>query len=140
MDVAKVPRREAGMTPYEVMLSESQERMLVIVKPEHEPDVRALFERWELHCATIGVVTDDGVVRVYDGPEEFAAIPATLLVDAPTYVREAVKPAWLSELQAFDLAALPDVGHDAYNTSERITMASDTLLELLASPEIASKR
>src|SRR6185437_3247742 len=58
IDVAKVPRRESGMTPYEVMLSESQERMLVIVKPEHEADVRGLFEHWELHCAPIGVVTD----------------------------------------------------------------------------------
>jgi phosphoribosylformylglycinamidine synthase len=64
IDVANVPRREAGMTPYEVMLSESQERMLVIVKPRHEDDVRDLFEHWELHCATIGVVTDDGLVRI----------------------------------------------------------------------------
>ena len=140
IDVAKVPRREAGMTPYEVMLSESQERMLVIVRPEHEPDVRKLFERWELHCATIGVVTDDGVVRVHDGPVEVAAIPAKLLTDAPTYVREAVQPEWLTELQQVDLTSLPDVGHDAYNGSERATIVSDTLLELLASPEIASKR
>ncbi len=140
IDVAKVPRREAGMTPYEVMLSESQERMLVIVRPEHEPDVRKLFEHWELHCATIGVVTDDGVVRVHDGPAEVAAIPATLLTEAPTYVREAAKPEWLTELQQVDLTLLPDVGHDAYNGSERATIANDTLLELLASPEIASKR
>ncbi len=95
IDVAQVPRREAGMTPYEVMLSESQERMLVIVKPEHEADVRGLFEHWELHCATIGVVTDDGLVRIRDGDAEVARVSATMLVDAPTYVREAVKPQWL---------------------------------------------
>jgi phosphoribosylformylglycinamidine synthase len=140
IDVAKVPRREAGMTPYEVMLSESQERMLVIVRPEHEADVRKLFEHWELHCATIGIVTDDGVVRVHDGPLEVAAIPAKLLTEAPTYVREGVKPAWLTELQEVDLSKLPDVGQDGHNASERTNMASDTLLELLASPEIASKR
>jgi phosphoribosylformylglycinamidine synthase len=95
IDVAKVPRREAGMTAYDVMLSESQERMLVIVKPQHEDDVRALFERWELHCATIGVVTDDGIVRIRDGATEVAAVPAKMLTDAPTYVREGVKPRWL---------------------------------------------
>ncbi len=140
IDVAKVPRREAGMTPYEVMLSESQERMLVIVEPKHEPDVRALFERWDLHCATIGVVTDDGVVRIHDGGVEVGAIPATLLTEAPTYVREVVKPAWLTELQEFDFTALPDVGEGAYNGAERSLATSDLLLELLASPEIASKR
>jgi phosphoribosylformylglycinamidine synthase len=140
IDVAKVPRREAGMTPYEVMLSESQERMLVIVKPEHEADVRGLLEHWELHCATIGVVTDDGVVRVHDDGVEVAAVKAKLLVEAPTYTREVVKPQWLAELQEFDFSALPDVASDAYNGSERSDMTSDILLELLASPEIASKR
>jgi phosphoribosylformylglycinamidine synthase len=140
IDVAKVPRREDGMTPYEVMLSESQERMLVIVKPEHEGDVRGLFEHWELHCATIGVVTDDGVVRIRDGAREVAAVPAKLLVDAPEYVREGVKPGWLTELQGVDLSKLPDVASDAYNGSERRTMTSDVLIMLLASPEIASKR
>jgi phosphoribosylformylglycinamidine synthase len=145
IDIERVPRREQGMTPYEVMLSESQERMLVIVRPEHEADVRALFERWELHCATIGVVTEDGVVRVQDRGVEVAAIPARLLTEAPTYVRDVVKPQWLTELQAFDLANLPDIGAagpgaDAGGGIERGRTANDTLLELLASPEIASKR
>ena len=140
IDVAKVPRREAGMTPYEVMLSESQERMLVIVEPKHEADVRALFEHWDLHCAAIGVVTDDGVVRIHDGGVEVAAIKATLLTDGPTYVRDVVKPQWLTELQEFDLTTLPDVAHNAHNGSDRSSRVSDTLLELLASPEIASKR
>ena len=129
IDVAKVPRREAGMTAYEVMLSESQERMLVVVKPEHEGDVRDLFEHWELHCATIGVVTDDGLVRIRDGDTEVACVSATMLTEAPTYTREPVRPAYLDALQTFDFAALPDAAD-----------ADATLLRLLASPEIASKR
>ncbi len=140
IDVAKVPRRERQMTPYEVMLSESQERMLVIAKREHETDVRTLFERWELHVETIGVVTDDGLVRIRDGDIPVARVPAKLLTDAPTYVREGVKPRSLDELQSVDLRSLPDVGDGAYNGTERGHITSDALLELLASPEIASKR
>ncbi len=166
IDVAKVPRREAGMTAYEVMLSESQERMLVIVKPEHEDYVSKLFEHWELHCATIGVVTDDGFVRIRDGDDEVVRVPATMLVDAPTYTREGVKPEWLTELQEFDFSMLPDLGLDdpsrngtkletgnwkldesqASNIQHpRSNIASGmtpnaVLLQLLASPEIASKR
>ncbi len=153
IDVARAPRREADMTAYDVMLSESQERMLVIVKPQHEADVRALFERWELHCATIGVVTDDGIVRIRDGDTEVAAVRATLLTEAPTYVRDSVKPAWLSELQAVDLASLPDLDADENMEDGKWTMdgdgrfilsrfapPADVLLRLLSSPEIASRR
>jgi phosphoribosylformylglycinamidine synthase len=159
IDVAKVPRREEGMTPYEVMLSESQERMLVIVKPQHEDDVRALFEHWELHCATIGVVTDDGIVRIRDGATEVAAVPAKLLTDAPTYVREGVKPHWLDAVQKFDFSTLPGLPimmrpprnfgdlpkmngiSDPEAWHERWeTLAREAVLDLVASPEIASKR
>ena len=140
IDVAKVPRREDGMTPYEVMLSESQERMLVIVKPEHEANVRAVFERWELHCATIGVVTDDGVVRIHDNGVEVGAITAKMLTDAPTYVRDVVKPEWLTALQEFDLSRIPSINDGSYNGSDASERVKQTLLDLLASPEIASKR
>src|SRR5438477_3901861 len=140
IDVARVPRRERAMTPYEVMLSESQERMLAIATPEHEADVRALFEHWELHVETIGVVTDDGLVRIRDGDVEVARVPAKTLTDAPTYVREGVKPQWLAELQNVDLRDLPYVGAGANNGAGRGMTASETLLELLRSPEIASKR
>ena len=109
IDVAKVPRREKGMTPYEVMLSESQERMLVIVKPEHEADVRALFEHWELQVATIGIVTDDGLVRIRDGDVEVVRVPAKVLTDAPTYVREGLRPAWMDDVQAFDSENVTDI-------------------------------
>jgi phosphoribosylformylglycinamidine synthase subunit PurL len=154
IDVAKVPRREAGMTPYEVMLSESQERMLVIVKPQHEDDVRALFEHWELDVETIGVVTDDGLVRIRDGEVEVARVAAKMLTDAPTYVRDGVKPIWLDALQAFDFSILPDLraklearssklernGASSAEASVVGMSANDLLLALLASPEIASKR
>jgi spermidine/putrescine-binding protein len=77
---------------------------------------------------------------VRDGDLEVARVPAKVLTEAPTYVREGVKPAWLTELQGYDLSQIPDVGAGAYNGSERTLMTSDILLELLASPEIASKR
>ncbi|MHB8684343.1 MAG: phosphoribosylformylglycinamidine synthase subunit PurL [Dehalococcoidia bacterium] len=165
IDVAQVPRRESGMTPYEVMLSESQERMLVIVRPQHEADVRALFERWELYCATIGLVTDDGLVRIRDGAAEVARVPAKLLTDAPTYVREGEQPRWLTELQDFDFTTLPDLLlddgtpnaakledgrskldgqasslHPPPSSPRAEHQPAAILLQLLASPEIASKR
>src|SRR3990172_8063051 len=99
------------------MLCESEERMVVVVRREHEDDVRRHFQRWELHCAVVGVVTDDGMATVRDsstsltaGGEDVAArLPVALLTDPPQYVREGVKPRWLDELQSYDLSALPDV-------------------------------
>jgi phosphoribosylformylglycinamidine synthase len=85
-------------------------------------------------------VTDDGIVRIRDGDTEVAAVRATLLTEAPTYARDGVKPRWLDELQSFDFSALSDVASTAYNGSARGNMTSDLLLDLLASPEIASKR
>jgi phosphoribosylformylglycinamidine synthase II len=132
IDVNKVPRREAGMTPYEVMLSESQERMLLIVRRGCEEQVRELLERWELHVAVVGEVTDDGLVRVREGEREVACLPVTLLTDPPLYRRQGVKPAELEELQRFDLAALPDLGGEVSPT--------EALLALLRTPNLASKR
>src|SRR6266545_3072115 len=81
IDVARVSRRETGMTPYEVMLSESQERMLVIVERGRDEEVRAIFDRWELHSDVIGHVTGDGLVRVTDGGEVVAEVPARLFTE-----------------------------------------------------------
>ena len=132
IDVALVPRRERGMVPYEIMLSESQERMLVFPKKEHEADVRALLERWELKVDVIGHVTDDGNVHVLDGGQGAAKLPVTMLTEPPEYRRQGQRPAYLDELQAYDLASLPDLqGRDA---------AGKALLRLLASPELADKR
>ena len=129
IDVSRVPRREEGMTPYEVMLSESQERMLAIVKRGCEAKVKAIFDKWELRSDIIGEVTDDGVARITDGDEVVADVPITLLTTPPLYHPEGVKPAWIDELQKFDLSGIPDIGESA----------SSVLLRLLASLNIASK-
>src|SRR5215468_2267950 len=90
IDVALVPQREHGMTPYEILLSESQERMLIIVHRGHEEKVRRIFEKWDLPYALVGEVTDDGMMRVLDGGSVEVEIPADILAnDAPVYVREA---------------------------------------------------
>ncbi|MBM4438619.1 MAG: phosphoribosylformylglycinamidine synthase subunit PurL, partial [Actinobacteria bacterium] len=131
LDVAKVPRREAGMTAYEVMLSESQERMLVIPKREHLDDVLALFRRWELHADVVGRVTDDRMATVRDGEAVVARIPIAVLSDPPQYQLETRVPAELAARQAVDLGALPDLAPER---------ATATLLELLGSENLASRR
>ena len=90
IDLEKVPKREPGMTPYEIMLSESQERMLIIVTKGQEQIVRDIFEKWDLPYAEVGVVKDDGMMRVCVGDAVVAEIPAHKLAeDAPIYSREA---------------------------------------------------
>ncbi len=131
IDVARVPRREQQMTPYEVMLSESQERMLVIPKREHLDDVIALFRRWELHADVIGVVTDDGMATVRDGDAVVARIPIGVLSDPPQYELEPRRPDDLDARQAEDLSALADLASDA---------AGQMLLGLLASENLSSRR
>ena len=133
IDVALVPRREQGMSPFEVMLSESQERMIVIARKEHERDVLDLFKRWEVHADVIGRVTDDPVVRIRDGAEVVVRVPATTFTEPPEYRRAGVKPQGLDELQSFDPATLADIGQSESG-------ANQALLRLLATPEIASKR
>jgi phosphoribosylformylglycinamidine synthase subunit PurL len=92
IDLAKVPKREPGMTPYEILLSESQERMLIIAKRGRENVVREIFEKWDVPCAEIGRVTDDGMMRVRNNGSLAAEIPAKPLADeAPLYSREARK-------------------------------------------------
>ena len=93
IDLAKVPKRETGMTPYEILLSESQERMLIIAKRGQENVVREVFEKWDVACAEIGRVTDDGMMRVRNNGSVAAEIPAKPLAEeAPLYSREARKP------------------------------------------------
>ena len=129
IDLALVPQREPGMTPYETMLSESQERMLIIVRAGHEKTVTDIFEKWDLPCALIGRVTGDGFMRVKNHGVTVAEIPAKQLADeAPLYKREAKRPANLDEKQKLDLASVPEAD---------VTKALPTLL---ASPDLASKR
>ena len=136
VDVARVPRREQGMTAYEVMLSESQERMLVVAKKEHEADVLAHFHRWEVRADVIGRVTGSGGVRIRDGDETVVSVPAQQFTEPPEYRREGVKPNGLDELQTYDLTFLPDI----VGWNQGPADANAALLQLLASPEIASKR
>src|SRR6059036_3149558 len=93
IDLAKVPKREPGMTPYEILLSESQERMLIIAKRGREEVVRKVFEKWDVPCAEIGRVMNDGMMRVRNNGQIAAEIPAKALAEeAPLYSREAKKP------------------------------------------------
>jgi phosphoribosylformylglycinamidine synthase len=125
IDLAKVPKREAGMTPYEILLSESQERMLIIAKRGREDVVRGVFEKWDVPCAEIGRVTDDGMMRVRNNGTLAAEIPAKPLADeAPLYSRDAVAPPPTAPI---DLDSIPAIdNHEA-------------LRQLLRDPTIASK-
>ena len=109
IDVAKAPRREEGMTPYEVMLSESQERMLLIVKPGREDAVAALCERWDLAVTTIGVVTGDGLARIYDGEALVAEARIDTLIEAPQYRPLGARPAYLDRLQSAPMPDAPEL-------------------------------
>ena len=129
VDVARVPQRESGMTPYEIMLSESQERMLLVVKRGREAEVEAVFAKWDLHAVHVGDVTDDGLLRVRHNGTLVAEIPNRALTDdAPVYHRPMEAPAYLAEVRALDLEALPPAPD-----------AQAACLRLLASPNIASR-
>ena len=129
IDVRHVPQRETGMSAYEIMLSESQERMLLAVKAGREAEVERIFDKWDLHAARIGVVTDDGLMRVKEDGRVVAEIPNTALVDdAPVYDRPTARPAYIDQVRRLDVSAL------------RPAAPSDTLFGLLGSPTIASKR
>ena len=130
IDVKDVPQRETGMTPYEIMLSESQERMLLVVKQGREAEVERIFEKWDLHAVHIGEVTGDGLLRVMDHGALVAEIPNKALADeAPLYNRPMREPDYLQEARALDLSAVPPQGPP-----------SRTLLTLLGRPSVASKR
>ncbi|MEQ6359415.1 phosphoribosylformylglycinamidine synthase subunit PurL [Thermoanaerobacter thermohydrosulfuricus] len=99
LDLDKVPLREEGMTPYEIMLSESQERMLVVVEKGKEEDVQKVFKKWGLNAATIGKITDDEMIRVIKDGKVVAEVPAkSLTEDAPQYVREEEVPKWQEDV------------------------------------------
>ncbi len=127
--VDDVPLREEGMTPYEVMLSESQERMLIVAHEGREEEVLRIFRKWDLDAAVVGRVTDTGTLRIHHRGEVVGEVPIEPLTEqAPLYDRPQQRPAWLDELQAFDAAALPPPADPGA-----------ALLGLLARPTIASK-
>ncbi len=129
IDVAKVPQREKGMTPYEILLSESQERMLLVAKPGCEQKVHDVLAKWDLHAATIGVVTDTGRMIVKENGKLVADVPADSLTEAPVYHPAKSEPAILKEYKKFDEATVA-VPKDL----------NEVLEKLMADPTIASKR
>ncbi|MEY2484002.1 MAG: phosphoribosylformylglycinamidine synthase subunit PurL [Verrucomicrobiota bacterium] len=133
IDLAEVPKREPGMTPYEILLSESQERMLIIAKRGRENVVREVFEKWDVPCAEIGRVTNDGMMRVRNNGSLAAEIPAKPLADeAPLYSREARKP-------TADFADDTDESWNRKVSELSAPSAVDSLRMLLRDPTIASK-
>jgi phosphoribosylformylglycinamidine synthase len=128
----RVPTRQEGMRAWEILLSESQERMLVVVKKGREAEVKAIFDKWDLNCVEIGTVTDGGAVRFYMNGDLVADVPAESLVlggGAPVYEREQREPAYIAENKKFTIADVPEP-HDLRAVA----------YDLLASPNIASKR
>ena len=130
LDLTHVPRREPGMTPYELMLSESQERMLMVAKAGKEDACIAICRKWDLDVAVVGTVTGDGILRVKDQGKVVAEIPAKSLADdGPRYERPYQPPEYQDMLTNLNYDLLPDVKD-----------ANAALLSLLESPTIASKR
>jgi phosphoribosylformylglycinamidine synthase II len=129
IEADKVPLRESGMEPWEIVISESQERMLAIVEPEKVGRVLEVAGRYELVGAVIGRVASHGDLRVLHEGEVVGSLPAEHLADAPVYERDVVRPAYLEETRKLDLAALPRP--EDYNA---------TLLEMLAHPNLCSRR
>ena len=129
IDLAKVPQRAPDMTPYEILLSESQERMLIIVHKGREDEVKRIFDKWDLPWAEVGEVTGDGMMVVKNHGEVIATVPAAKLADdAPLYHRDSKEPAYLEQTRALRLADIPALA------DPRAALA-----KLLGWPTIASK-
>src|SRR4030095_9346164 len=110
VDLERVPQRERGMTPYEIMLSESQERMLLVCARGREAEIRAVFAKWDLDAVEIGRVTGDGILRARMDGEVVAEWPVKVLADeAPVYEKPVARPDWQDGLEAFDPLTLPPV-------------------------------
>src|SRR6266850_3606661 len=129
LDLSTVPLREKGMTPYEILLSESQERMLLVAKKGTEDEIKKIFDKWDLDAVVVGRVTDDQQFRALWQGEEVARIPIRALTkDAPAYQRPATRPANHEQIQQLDLSSVAEPSD-----------LSSVLKQLLASPNIASK-
>jgi phosphoribosylformylglycinamidine synthase len=130
VDIALVPQREEGMTPYEIMLSESQERMMLVVKPGTEDRVKKVFNKWGLNCVNIGKVTDDGLVRIRMNGKVVAEVPSRSLADeGPVCERPVERPGYLDKVQSFDPGKIKEPKD--YNK---------VLIQLLGASDIANKR
>ena len=129
LDISQVHRRESGMTGYEVMLSESQERMLLAAAPEHVPVIREVFDKWDIPCRPVGAVMDEPYALVTDGAEPIASAPVAHLTDAPRYRLDGRPAASAAERQRLRLRDVRRPDH-----------AGATLLRLLSSPNVSSRQ
>ncbi len=132
IDLDKVPTRQLNMLPYEILLSESQERMLVVVQKGKEQVVKDIFDKWDLHAEEIGVVTDTKRIRYYMNGAQVGDVPAESLVlggGAPQYEREYTEPAYYKEFKKFDI--------NSVEQPEQLKVVADALLSM---PNISSKR
>ncbi|MEK4701348.1 phosphoribosylformylglycinamidine synthase subunit PurL [Solibacillus sp. FSL R7-0668] len=128
MNLDLVPQRETGMSAYEMMLSESQERMLLVVKAGREEEIKAIFEKYDLDAVAVGKVTEDKMLRLLHGGEVVAEVPADALAeDAPVYIMPEAEPAYFAEFQAME------------NVEPQVTDYKATLTSLLKAPTVASK-
>ena len=128
----KVPTRQDGMEPWEILLSESQERMLVVVAKGHEDEVQAIFDKWDIHCEKIGVVTSGPLLRYFWKDEKIAEIPAESLVlggGAPVYERESKEPSYYEEYKKFNIQNVPEPKD-----------LKEIAKQIISLPNIASKR
>ncbi|MBX9890876.1 MAG: phosphoribosylformylglycinamidine synthase subunit PurL [Chitinophagaceae bacterium] len=134
IDLEKVPTRQQNMKAWELLLSESQERMLMVVEKGREAEVIAVFEKWDLSASTVGHVTDDGLLKFYMHGVLEAEIPAYELVlggGAPQYTREYKEPKYFENIKAFDINTVPDV------TVDELKATAEQIIQI---PNIASKR
>lgn len=134
IDLEKVPTRQQNMKAWELLLSESQERMLMVVEKGREAEVIAVFEKWDLSASTVGHVTDDGLLKFYMHGVLEAEIPAYELVlggGAPQYTREYKEPKYFENIKAFDMNTVPDV------TVDELKATAEQIIQI---PNIASKR
>lgn len=128
MNLDLVPQREVGMTAYEMMLSESQERMLIVVKKGREQEIKDLFHKYDLEAVAIGVVTDDKMLRLLHKGEVVANVPADALAeDAPVYHKPSAEPKYFRDFQAME------------NAVPAVENYGEALVSLLQQPTIASK-
>jgi phosphoribosylformylglycinamidine synthase len=154
VEVRLVPLREADMTSYEIMLSESQERMLCVARQGTEQRIIDVFHKWGLNAVVVGKVTDDGLVRIKDRGEVVAEVPAKALTDmCPTYYLETEEPEYIREVQSFDLKSLPQPNTErvqenweaqieawlSRSANPQEFSCEEALIRLLDSPSLASK-
>ena len=128
VELSRVPQREVAMTPYEILLSESQERMLLVVARGREDEITRIFAKWELDAVEVGRVTAGSTLTARLGGEVVAHVPVDLLADGPKYTKPIARPAWQAEAERFDPLSLPEPQDYAA-----------ALVELCGSPTIASK-